>query len=52
MNPFLIFLILLAVVMLWLLLAFLYKPIGKIAKHIFDDVKEATTEEKTDGIQK
>jgi hypothetical protein len=45
MNPFLVFLILLTVCLLWLLSSFLYKPIGKIAKRLFDDAKEATSEE-------
>jgi len=52
MNPFLVFLILLAAFILWWLLSFLYKPIGKIAKRIFDDAKEATSEETTNENNK
>ena len=52
MNPFLVFLIFLAVGILWLLCSFLYKPIGKIAKRIFDDAKEATSEETTNENNK
>lgn len=33
--------------LLWLLLSFLYKPIGGVGKRLVDDVKEAMTEGKT-----
>ena len=32
--------------LLWLLLAFLYKPIGRVGKRLVDDAKQAMTEEK------
>lgn len=41
MNPVLVILILLGGALLWLLLSCLYRPIGKIAKKLFDDVKES-----------
>ncbi len=32
--------------LLWLLLSFLFQPIGWVGKRIIDDAKEAITEEK------
>ena len=41
MNPVLIILVLLGGSLLWLLLSFLYRPIGKIVKRLFDEAKES-----------
>ena len=38
MNPVLIFLILLAMVLLWFLLSFVFYPLGKMAYRIYKDV--------------
>ena len=38
MNPVLMFLILLAMVLLWFLLSFIFYPLGKIAYRIYKDV--------------
>lgn len=45
MNPVLVILVFGAGVLLWLLLSFLYKPIGGIGKRLVDDAKSAMTEE-------
>ena len=44
MNPFLIFLIIIAAIFLWILCSFLYKPIGKLFDLLFKDVKNAISE--------
>lgn len=41
MNPIFVFLVLLATILLWFLLAFLFKPVGKIVSRLVGDVKEA-----------
>lgn len=45
MNPLLIILIFIGGGLLWLLCSFLFKPLGKIFKKLFDDAKEAMSEE-------
>lgn len=45
MNPFLVFLIIIAAVLMWIVCSFLYKPIGRFFNRLFDDVKEAVLEE-------
>ena len=47
MNPFLVFLIIITVVLLWVICSFLFKPIGKFFNRLFSDVKEAVSEETT-----
>lgn len=49
MNPVLIILILLGGALLWLLLSFLYKPLGKIAKRLFDDAKESMEDDEKEN---
>jgi len=50
MNPALVILVILAVIILWFLLSFLYKPIGefilRIFKHTMDDINENDKEKK------
>ena len=46
MNPVFFIILFVAAVLLWLLLSFLYKPIGWIGKRLIDDAKKAMTEEK------
>lgn len=41
MNPLFVFLVLLVTILLWFLLAFLFKPIGKIISRLVGDVKKA-----------
>lgn len=41
MNPLFIFLVLLATILLWFLLAFLFKPIGNVISRLISDVGEA-----------
>lgn len=41
MNPILIILILLGGALLWLLCSFLYRPLGTIARKLFEDAKES-----------
>ena len=41
MNPIFIFLVFLVTILIWFLLAFLFKPIGKIIIRLIDDVREA-----------
>lgn len=43
--PVLIFLIFLAGVLVWLLLSFVYKPLGSFVLKIFGDAKESMTED-------
>jgi uncharacterized protein involved in cysteine biosynthesis len=45
MNPFLVLLILIAAVLIWVICSFLYKPIGRFFGRLFNDVKEAVSEE-------
>lgn len=45
MNPLLIILIFLGGVLLWLLSAFAYRAIGGLFKKLFDDAKEAMSDE-------
>lgn len=45
MNPVFVILVFGAGALLWLLLSFLYKPIGSIGKRLVDDAKNAMTEE-------
>lgn len=52
MNPVLIILILLSGVLLWFLLAFLFRPVGSLFKKLFDDVKEAINETENDDDKK
>lgn len=46
MNPVLLFLVILALCLVWLLCAFLYRPIGKLFSRLFEDAKEAMFETK------
>ena len=39
MNPILVFLVILGAAFLWLLCAFLYRPIGRWWARLFDDAK-------------
>lgn len=41
MNPILIILILIGGGLLWLLCSFLYQPIGKLFKRLWDDAKDS-----------
>ena len=45
MNPFLIFLILLMVVLIWVLGVFLFKPLGCIVKRLVAKIKKVFYEE-------
>lgn len=45
MNPFLILLVILGAVVLWFLLYFLYKPLGKVVKKFIDGSMDAIKEE-------
>ena len=47
MNPILVIGILLIGFLLWLLLSFAYRPIGKIFKRLADDAKRAMSEDET-----
>ncbi len=38
--------------LLWLLLSFLYKPIGSVGKRLADDAKKAITEEENENENK
>ena len=49
MNPVFIFLVLLATILLWFLLAFLFKPIGNIISRLVSDVKEAMEIDNTEN---
>lgn len=48
MNPVFFIALFAAGILLWLLLSFLYKPIGCIVKQLVDDAKKAMTEEKNE----
>lgn len=52
MNPVLIILVLLGGVLLWLLLSFLYRPIGKIAKKLLEEAKESMEDDETENKQR
>lgn len=41
MNPLFIIFVFLTTIILWFLLAFLFKPIGKLVYKLVDDVKKA-----------
>ena len=45
MNPVFFIGLFVAGALLWLLLSFLYRPIGSIGKRLADDAKKAITEE-------
>ena len=45
MNPVLVFLIIVAAAILWLICSFLYRPIGRLFNRLFSDAKEAMFEE-------
>lgn len=45
MNPVLIILIILAAIILWFLCSFSFKSIGSIASSLYNDAKDAMTEE-------
>jgi len=45
MNPVLLFLIVLALIALWFLLAFLFKPLGSFVYKIFKDAMDEINEE-------
>ena len=47
MNPILIFLIFLATFLIWVLGAFLFRPIGSVVKKLMDDVKDSISEDET-----
>ena len=49
MNPILIFLIFLATFLIWVLGAFLFRPIGSIVKKLIDDVKDSMSEDETEN---
>lgn len=46
MNPVLILLIILAAVILWFLLACLYRPVGRLCKRIYDDAMQEMSDKK------
>ena len=48
MNPVLVFLIIIAAALLWLICSFLYRPIGRLFNRLFSDAKEAMFEETKD----
>lgn len=52
MNPLLIILILLCGGLLWLLLSFLFRPIGKIGAKLIDDAKSAMSDENEENKEK
>lgn len=52
MNPVLIILVLLGGVLLWLLLSFLYRPIGKIVKKLLEKAKESMEDDETENKQR
>lgn len=45
MNPVFWFLILLGAALLWLLLSFLFRPLGRVSKRLVDDAKREMFEE-------
>lgn len=53
MNPFLVLLIIIAVILLWILSVRLFKPIGKVANKVVTEIKDATaTEQETSDSTK
>lgn len=52
MNPLLIILILLGGALIWLICSFLYRPIGRIAKKLFDDAVEAMQDDDSKDNEK
>lgn len=49
MNPILIFGIIIAGGLLWLLCSFLYRPIGKLCSRLVNDAKEAIEEKENEN---
>ena len=47
-NPFLVILILLGAIILWFLLTFAFKPIGKLTGKIIDDAIKTINEEESE----
>jgi F0F1-type ATP synthase membrane subunit b/b' len=45
MNPILVFLIIIAAALLWVVCSFLYKPIGRFFNRLIQDAKDAISEE-------
>lgn len=52
MNPVFFIILFVAAALLWLLLSFLYKPLGWIGKRLIDDAKKAMTEKKSKEDEK
>lgn len=52
MNPVFFIGLFAAGALLWLLLSFLYKPIGSIGKRLADDAKKAITEDENENENK
>lgn len=52
MNPILIILILLAGCLLWLICAFMFKPLGKLFSRLWNDAEEAINFEETKNNKK
>ena len=50
MNPALLLIIIVGIILLWFLLAFLYKPIGKLFYRIYKDaIDEITSEDEKEN---
>ena len=52
MNPIFFIGLFVAGALLWLLLSFLYKPLGSVGKRLVDDAKNAITEEENENENK
>lgn len=52
MNPVFIFLVLLGVILLWFLLAFAYKPLGKVIYRIGKDAMDEINKDETKETEK
>ena len=52
MNPAFYILVLLAAFLLWLILSFMYKPLGKFAHRLWKDAKDAMNEEDKEESKK
>ena len=52
MNPFFILLVILGVVILWFLLSFLFKPLGKIVSKVLQDTFNIMNEEESEEKEK
>ncbi len=52
MHPLLVILILIAAFLLWLLCAFLYKPIGRLFNRLVKDAEEAINEENKENNER